>query len=1398
MNKVKKILAVITLLGFSLSNISSYAYEVNSYKLAAPSSFSNLKGPEFKDAAQIRAGILEELKKVEVFGLSSVKAIGRKDFSEKSVFGYSQRHVRAAIYFDEAMECRISDNDIFIESGNYIFRAVNEQNGDTYYCLVSKKVNGPGYDISVVPERILAEAQRKGTVKFTHDSINKKDKDIIELYLEHEVSTENNTSIDEWIRQRMESGEYAVDNVGWKNHIFYLNSKIYPVLSEHYAKLVHSIMNELGRVGVEREGCDKIKKELSEKPLVIIPYGKETDLPMIKIGYQRIRVRAHSSQFATYIFLKRDELDEAQAAIEGSKNPNLVFSLIRPLLRHEVGAICGLPVTVNKHHMAWSELDEAIAASSVSKFFTPSARLVNMAPVDLFDLELRSDYAAGDVEKKGVFKRVMAVALASVVAVGGYLYYKFTRENPTEESQAVALTPQSIMGERNETVPVLSTPATQPRGDLGTEELPAVALKSQQIPGLPQDKATTAPAAETQAEINDKMKKAINGLQEENSRTSDSAIIDIMKMALLEEVSIEDLRNKALPLLKKHAERRGGITNEPITVIEKGPEKYVSDLFGNGEFEKRIQTVRDRLPDGNTLTAREEVVDIILKRMAKAEGTIPILIKLLEKRTLGYQEEADIILVIKYGGNQAAKDATPVLIKKLEITAPGTRMFWEELLLRTIDTIGLAGPTAKDAVPELIKRVEERQDSWDKASGSVTRYAAVRALGNIGPASKDALPILQQIADAYDDYMGKAAIEAIEKIQGKPFERRQAETPEQVKERQRIAKIKIVISEALHDMSQYKGDRSWGARLAGVVDIKKVIIEDPKLIPELKDAVVPALKELLKTEKNGTSVDNAAEEALKIIEQGPESYFASDEAKAKIPTWILQVSNRAHQVQIDARLMLVSVGRPALRPIAQTIADNDSTIFKASAPPRTQEDLDWPIHVKRAFCLGIIENIVLKNGDIDDRSIVEVLVNAADVDMKNRKYIAKILKMLSERSNIKDAAQKALNRNEPGPELQDRIVALIKRLDKKNDDTAMRRDNYGLDSIKDALVEIGPGILPELRKIAENEKNENARKIIMEVIKEIERAQAQKKEPAKGSSMLTPRSEVAPGSRQQVEAAIPALARMRADESSAQADNITDILWRAAIGAISAGEAKAELEAVAPNIGTTQAEKDMIHDRWLALAARAAGSLGVQRLARRSKPGDEDIRRQVASRLKNAGIEVFVRKSQFPGDTIATYKEIVESMGNKLRPYQKVEDLEGMVTDPSKSIIMTTDVTEPESAVLEALKAKAPALRFMNFAQMEDLDKMEPVEFENYQADVLSILLLARVITPEDIKDNGNITYQLLLHLLEEYMPEGTTVDSYIKDIVANAARLIKTILKALPATAYKTMRQAVEVLWAA
>ncbi|MFH1305654.1 MAG: hypothetical protein ABIH74_04570, partial [Candidatus Omnitrophota bacterium] len=207
MKTFKKIISVAVIVCFLGSNIAQ-AGGGDVFTLAPPSRFAHLQGPEFKEVAQIEIGIRQSLKDLELFNIDELRALGAKAFKENTIFG---ARIAGKIRFDQTAEVQIPSSSIYTEKGSYLVKA--DTGGRTYYCLLAKTGDLARYDVSVVSERVLNLALEKGTVKFTGESLNKEDRGILNAYIEHETSTGNNETIDEWIKERMVRGAYAVDNI---------------------------------------------------------------------------------------------------------------------------------------------------------------------------------------------------------------------------------------------------------------------------------------------------------------------------------------------------------------------------------------------------------------------------------------------------------------------------------------------------------------------------------------------------------------------------------------------------------------------------------------------------------------------------------------------------------------------------------------------------------------------------------------------------------------------------------------------------------------------------------------------------------------------------------------------------------------------------------------------------------------------------------------------------------------------------------------------------------------------------------------------------------------------------------------------------------------------------------
>jgi hypothetical protein len=405
MKPFARIISIITLICFVLTNVS-FAQDTNSFKLSAPSSFSSIKEPEFKEATQIQVGIRAALKDAQGFSINSIKALGKRQFIEKSVFG---KRIEGTIHFDETASCRIEGKQIYIEKGNFIFRA-NTKNGRTYYCLISKKAAAAWHEISVVSERMLAAELKKGIIKFTHESLDRKDRAIIALYLEHEITTENNEAIDPWIEDRMLRGEYAIDHITAQLPLYQHPSKKTYNFQNHQ-RLIDRISEYLIKAGVPQNNISLIAKRMFV-PLVLISYRDKAELPTIKIGGENTPAYAHSSEFATYVFVPRQLFNKSA---EDANWPADLYEYVEDKYRHEVGAFCGLKAALKNGELC-NVLDDAVAAIKSGQAVPSSAELKNLSPVNLFNLELRNDYAAaGDADKKSIFKRAISLLVAAVV-----------------------------------------------------------------------------------------------------------------------------------------------------------------------------------------------------------------------------------------------------------------------------------------------------------------------------------------------------------------------------------------------------------------------------------------------------------------------------------------------------------------------------------------------------------------------------------------------------------------------------------------------------------------------------------------------------------------------------------------------------------------------------------------------------------------------------------------------------------------------------------------------------------------------------------------------------------------------------------------------------------------------
>ena len=163
---------------------------------------------------------------------------------------------------------------------------------------------------------------------------------------------------------------------------------------------------------------------------------------------------------------------------------------------------------------------------------------------------------------------------------------------------------------------------------------------------------------------------------------------------------------------------------------------------------------------------RKNAAEALGKIGYKPKTVIPKLIYILKDEDIDVRTNAARALE-KIGPE--AKAAVPALIKTLRkihfntwyldnnrVRIPMEGRDDEAIRINAAIALGKIGPEAKAAVPALIEAL--------KNEGKKFIYVSIRALGEIGPEAKEAIPALTKLLNSKDDYVKKAAKEAIEKI----------------------------------------------------------------------------------------------------------------------------------------------------------------------------------------------------------------------------------------------------------------------------------------------------------------------------------------------------------------------------------------------------------------------------------------------------------------------------------------------------------------------------------------------------------------------------------------------------------------------------------------------------------
>ena len=152
---------------------------------------------------------------------------------------------------------------------------------------------------------------------------------------------------------------------------------------------------------------------------------------------------------------------------------------------------------------------------------------------------------------------------------------------------------------------------------------------------------------------------------------------------------------------------------------------------------------------GNAAKILGELADQIGASIA--DKAVPALIHLLETGD-GFDKDATSEALKHFGPH--AKTAIPALRRNLRPN--DTSVAWN-----SAEALGAIGEPAREAVPDLVNVIMERQKEYLDNGPHICKFAA-QALGKIGPAAKEAVPALETLLDHSNLYFrGHVAIAVI-------------------------------------------------------------------------------------------------------------------------------------------------------------------------------------------------------------------------------------------------------------------------------------------------------------------------------------------------------------------------------------------------------------------------------------------------------------------------------------------------------------------------------------------------------------------------------------------------------------------------------------------------------------
>ncbi len=434
MNKRFRTVSIIVLVSFIVNTPvynTSFSFpaagNAPEYTLSTSSIFNDLEGAQHKDIGRIKLGVEANLmrlagvaEKIDIETLAKNASKYNPSIFDDTHFFFSEVKSLSKDTGYLGVMCRVKDTKTRDKDRRPIVR--------TYYAVFSPNLDAyGGFPVEVYTEEEWEGARRvidRTNTLPLRELWKQEDAEAIKRYQEHE------TSVDEWIRRKMEEGGYAVNDIYNVPSEHSKHDKLYENAGYRYSWTDHidifrsPIRTRLENLGISTDDVEALLHVLVKKPLILLAKKKDENYPQVTMADKEgksvsVEVHAHSSDNAVYIILdeetfsaitanSREPLHENELRRKGQ--PRIIHDLLADRkARKEVVDTCFYEAGVHLGLNGWVS-DEGSLTNSLLEAekvynkdpegYKPTDEILALEPVaSLSEISKERDYAAAKRKK---------------------------------------------------------------------------------------------------------------------------------------------------------------------------------------------------------------------------------------------------------------------------------------------------------------------------------------------------------------------------------------------------------------------------------------------------------------------------------------------------------------------------------------------------------------------------------------------------------------------------------------------------------------------------------------------------------------------------------------------------------------------------------------------------------------------------------------------------------------------------------------------------------------------------------------------------------------------------------------------------------------------------------------